>query len=180
MSFDQAFQKTVGVEGRYSNDPNDPGGETAFGLTVGFARAHGYTGPMLAMTADNARNLYRRGIWDLLRLDLIDAISPTIALEVFDSAVNLGTGVPIPWLQQWLNALNRQGKDYPDQAVDGHFGQVGANALKQFLARRGAKGEKVLLAALNAEQAVYYRQVVTKRDRSEDYLFGWMANRVVT
>ena len=37
MSFDKAFQITVGVEGGYVNDPADPGGETRYGISK---RAH--------------------------------------------------------------------------------------------------------------------------------------------
>ena len=33
MSFDKAFQITVGVEGGYVNDPADPGGETRYGIS---------------------------------------------------------------------------------------------------------------------------------------------------
>ncbi len=35
-NFDEAFAKVVGVEGHYSNDPADSGGETMFGVTVEF------------------------------------------------------------------------------------------------------------------------------------------------
>jgi Predicted lysozyme (DUF847). len=31
-SFDKAFELTVGLEGTYSNDARDPGGETKFGI----------------------------------------------------------------------------------------------------------------------------------------------------
>lgn len=174
MSFDRAFQHTVGVEGGYSNNPADPGGETMFGITARVARAHGYQGAMKDMPILAAKDIYRQSYWLAMRLDLIDPISPAIAEEAFDTGVNMGVGVPIPWLQEWLNALNRQGKDYPDQPVDGHFGAVGADALRKFLAKRGKEGEKRLLAALNAEQAVRYREIVQNRPTSEDFLFGWL------
>jgi len=179
MSFDAAFQHTVGVEGKYSNNPNDPGGETKFGITVATARLYGYKGRMIDLDLATARTIYKAMIWDLLHLGDLDAISPTLSMEVFDSAVNLGTGTPIPWLQRWLNALNRQAVDYPDMPVDGHFGPGTANALRAFLSKRGARGEKVLVAALNCEQGVRYRTIAEGRPQSEDFLFGWMADRVL-
>lgn len=179
MSFDAAFQKTLGSEGVYSNDPNDPGGETMWGITVATARAYGYQGKMRDMPILTAKRIYLVGFWELIRLDKIDPISPAIAAELFDTAVNCGAAIPGPWLQRWLTAFNRQGKDYPDLKVDGLIGTVTANALRAFLTIRGKKGEQVMIAALNADQAIHYRDIVERRPKSEDYLFGWMANRAM-
>ena len=33
MNFDQAFERLIGHEGGYVNHPDDPGGETKFGIT---------------------------------------------------------------------------------------------------------------------------------------------------
>ena len=33
MDFDQAFEKLIGHEGGYVNNPADPGGETKFGIS---------------------------------------------------------------------------------------------------------------------------------------------------
>jgi len=106
-------------------------------------------------------------------------ISPAIAEELFDMAVNCGQGVPVPFLQRALNAFNRQGKDYPDMPVDGLAGSTTLGALKAFLARRGARGEKVMLAALNAQQGVRYFDIAEKRPTLEDFEFGWWDKRIV-
>lgn len=180
MSFDAAFARTVGLEGGYSNNLNDPGGETAFGITARVAIAHGYTGPMKDMPILAAKDIYRESYWDLLHLGAIDEIDPAIAAELFDTAVNCGPSVPIPFLQRALNAFNRQGKDYPDMPVDGLAGAVTATALKAFLKVRGALGGKVMLAALNAQQGVRYLEIVEKKPTSEAFSFGWFAQRVAT
>ena len=46
MEFDDAFTALELIEGGYSNDPQDPGGETMYGITARLARAYGYTGAM--------------------------------------------------------------------------------------------------------------------------------------
>jgi lysozyme family protein len=84
------------------------------------------------------------------------------------------------FLQRALNAFNRQAKDYPDISVDGLFGASTAAALCRFLQLRGSLGEKVMLAAMNAQQGMRYFEIAEKRPTSEDFEFGWWANRVVT
>lgn len=39
----------IAIEGGYSNDPDDSGGETTWGVTERRARKFGYTGPMIDM-----------------------------------------------------------------------------------------------------------------------------------
>lgn len=178
MSFDLAFQRTVGAEGGYSFNPNDPGGETMWGITAAVARAHGYAGAMRDMPISTAKAIYQTTYWDLIHLGDVDKISPALAAEMFDTAVNCGLALPVQFLQRALNVFNRQAKDYPDMPVDGLFGGSTADALRRFLQLRGAVGEKVLLAALNAQQGIRYFEIAEKRPTSEDFEFGWWANRV--
>jgi lysozyme family protein len=179
MSFDAAFARTVGLEGKYSNLPNDPGGETAFGVTAAVARSHGYLGAMRDMPLTTAKAIYQASYWDLIHLGTVDKISSVIAAKMFDTGVNCGVSIPVPFLQRALNAFNLQGVDYPDMPVDGLFGATTAAALQAFLNKRGSEGQKVILAALNAEQAMRYLEIVEKRPASESFVFGWFANRVV-
>ena len=179
MSFDLAFQRTVGAEGGYSNNPADPGGETMWGITARVARAHGYAGAMRDLPIGTAKAIYQASFWDLIHLGEVDKISPALAAEMFDTGVNCGVGVPVPFVQRSLNAFNRQGKDYPDMPVDGLCGPGTIAALRQLLQVRGALGEKVMVAAMNAQQGVRYFEIVEKRPSSEDFEFGWWANRVL-
>lgn len=178
MSFDQAFASTVNIEGGYSNNVNDAGGETMLGITAGVARANGYDGAMRDLPIATAKAIYRAKYWDIIHLDQIDQISPTIAAELFDQAVNCGPGVPIPFLQRALNAFNRQAKDYPDIPVDGLNGPGTASALRAFLRLRGAVGEKVMLKALTAQRGVRYLQIAEAHPEDEDFEFGWWAKRI--
>ena len=178
MSFDSAFSYVVGVEGGYSNNPSDRGGETMWGITAKVARDSGYSGQMRDMPQSVAKGIYKAKYWDLIHLDPIDVVSPLIAREMFETAVNCGVGVPVPFLQRALNAFNRRGKDYPDMPVDGLNGPSTVGALRAFLHLRGAAGEKVLLAALNAQQGIRYFEIAERRPDQEDFEFGWWANRV--
>jgi lysozyme family protein len=83
MSFDDAFAAVIGVEGVYSNDPNDPGGETKYGISK---RAYPNT-DIKNLTLDQAKAIYRSDYWNPLQLD---AKPWPTALLLFDCAVNQG------------------------------------------------------------------------------------------
>lgn len=178
MSFDAAFVRTVGLEGGYANNPADSGGETNWGITIAVARAHGYQGAMRAMSIDEAKAIYQDAYWNLIHLDRVDRVSASIAAEMFDTAVNCGVSIPGPFLQRALNVFNRGGKDYPDMPADGLIGTITLTALAAYLKLRGADGEKVLLTALNAQQAVRYCTIAEAVPKDEEFVFGWLKNRV--
>lgn len=176
--FAQAFKEVVLVEGGYSNNPLDSGGATKFGVTEAVARAHGYQGLMQDLQLHQAEAIYRRAYWDRLRLDEVTLLSLPIALELFDTAVNCGTGVAAEFLQRSLNALNRAQADYQDVTVDGSLGAKTLDAFKAYVYRRGIKGERVLLRALNCLQGARYIELAERKQTQELFLFGWLANRV--
>ena len=165
-------------EGGYSNDPNDHGGETNWGVTVAVARAFGYTGSMEAMTQQVARDIYAQRYWHQPRFNEVAALSPTIAEELLDTGVNMGTGTAGKFLQRALNVLNQGGKAFPDIAADGAVGNMTLAALKAFLTARGKAGEAVLLRMLNGQQSVRYIELAEARPTQEAFEFGWQANRV--
>lgn len=176
--FDQLIGPLLLVEGGYTNNPADKGGETNFGVTIAVARENGYAGPMAAMTRDQAAAIYRAKYWAKPGLYLIAPLSAKIAAELFDTGVNMGTGTAGIFLQRALNALNNQGKDYPDIVVDGGIGPGTAAALKALLAKRGPAGESVILKALNCLQGARYIELAESRAANEVFEFGWLANRV--
>ena len=102
MNFDIAFDRLVGFEGGYSNDPRDPGGETRFGVTK---RSYPTT-DIKNLTIDQAKAIYRRDFWMILG----DA-DPAIKFQVFDFAVNGGMSASIRKLQAAIGV-----------ADDGHWG----------------------------------------------------------
>lgn len=178
MTIDSMIESTIGKEGRYSNHPDDRGGETMWGITIGIARANGYTGAMAAMSREQAKAIYRSQFAIKPGFAAVETVSPRIAKELFDTGVNMGPGVPSLWLQQWLNALNRGGTDYADIAEDGDIGPGTIGALKRFFAVRGNAGEDVLMKGLNCSQGARYLDLARNRKPNESFVFGWLANRV--
>lgn len=178
MAFQDEFDRVVGVEGKYSNNPKDSGGPTMYGITEQVARANGYNDDMKEMPLSVARIIYRRRYWETLKLDMVFAISPAIAAELFDTGINCGIGVAGTFLQRSLNVLNREGRDYPDLNVDGGVGMVTVASLKSFIDKRGKAGEAVILKALNALQGSRYIELAEKRAKDEEFEFGWLLNRV--
>lgn len=176
--FNAAWQRTHGIEGGYSNNPKDPGGETMHGVTARVARAWGYTGPMRLLPLETARRIGKQAYWDPLRLDQIAELSPPVALELFDTNYNLWARAAAKFLQAALNGLNREGKFYGDIPVDGLIGKGTVDALRAFLAARGKPGEVVLLRLLNAQQAVDYLRQTQENPKKEEFLYGWVLHRV--
>lgn len=178
MSIDALIEGVIGREGRYTNNPADPGGPTMWGITERVARRHGYAGPMSALPRDTAKQIYfdeyvvRPGFAALM------PVSPAIAEEVIDTGVNMGPAVAAIFLQKALNTFNNQGRDYPDLKVDGDVGPATVGALKALLAKRGNDGVTVMLRALNSLQGEHYISIGANRPASEAFEFGWFLRRV--
>lgn len=180
MSIDQMIESLIGREGRYSNHADDRGGETMWGWTKASARKHGYVGDMKVMPRAVAVNMYRKEYFVAPKFDRIYALSQKIAEEMFDTGVNMGTSIPTPWLQRILNALNRQQNDYPDIEVDGDIGKQTVDALRAYLNKRGADGEKVIVKLLNCMQGARYLEISENREGNESFLHGWIMHRIST
>lgn len=176
--FKQCVSRVKGVEGDYSNNKSDRGGKTRFGITEAVARKHGYVGLMSELPWAVAEQIYFVDYWDKLNLESVSKLSHGIAEEMFDTGVNCGIGNAGEFLQRALNSLNRQAVDYPDLKVDGGVGPATVAALNAFLKLRGAKGELVMLRALNSQQGVYYMECGENRPANEDFMFGWLLQRV--
>ena len=164
-------------EGGFVVHPDDRGGPTRFGITQAVARAAGWSGPMRDLPQDLAIDIYRRRYWTGPRLDAIAAIAPAVAAEVFDTGVNMGVGTAIGFLQRSLNVLNRRGVDWADVVVDGRIGAGTLAAVSALLARRGPKGEEILLRALNSLQGARYIEIAENQPSQEAFVFGWLAAR---
>lgn len=103
MKFEAAFDRLIGVEGGYSFDAADPGGETMFGVTARVARAHGYVGDMRLLPRETAAAIYRARYWSDVRADELPDL---LRFEVFDAAVNSGVPQAVKWLQRAVGAVD--------------------------------------------------------------------------
>ena len=178
MNVDALIEELIEREGGYVNHPADKGGPTRFGITEAVARAHGYAGVMTSLPRDEAAAIYRRIYWLRPKFDAVAQRSPSLAAELFDTGANMGPAVAATFLQRALTALNRNGQDYPDLVPDGRIGPATLAALDGFLARRGEKGETVLLRAIEALQGERYLRLAERRPANESFLYGWLANRI--
>ncbi len=109
MNFDEAFARLIGNEGRYVNNPADPGGETNWGISK-----RSYPDLDIAnLTRDQAAAIYLRDFWNPL-----GAAPDAVKFQVFDFAVNSGMQTAIRKLQAAIGV-----------ADDGHWGPVSAAKL---------------------------------------------------
>ena len=93
MDFDAAFDILVGHEGGYVDHPDDPGGETKFGVSK---RSYPELS-IAALTLEDAKTIYREDYWDRVRAD---KLPPELRFPLFDAAVNAGVAQSIKWLQR--------------------------------------------------------------------------------
>lgn len=134
--FQQAFERTIGFEGGYANDPRDPGGETKYGISK-----RAYPALDIAnLTLAQAKAVYHRDYWRAVRGDELPA---PIAIEVFDAAVNHGPKQAVRFMQRALQV-----------ADDGIIGPVTLGAAKKI-------DPAVFVARFNGERLMFYTDLKT-------------------
>src|SRR5690242_16132607 len=92
-TYDAALKRVLAHEGGYSNHPADPGGPTKFGITIAdycrYVKPGATAADVKAMTAGEAKAIYRARYWDAQRCDDLPA---GVDYAVFDYGVNSGIG----------------------------------------------------------------------------------------
>lgn len=195
-NFEQAHKIVMAHEGGYANDPDDNGGETYKGISrknfpkwLGWVivdvvknetkkNAHFFAVPIDAL--NNAlsqdeklqyavHSFYKNTFWDALSLDQVN--NQAIALELYDTAVNMGIGRASEFLQVALNVSNNNGKAYPDLLEDYKIGSKTINCLNAH------SSPSLILKLLNVQQGAKYIDIMRANKTQEKYLKGWF-NRV--
>lgn len=162
-TFDKAFNEVIGFEGGYVNNPNDKGGETKYGISK---RSYPNI-DIKNLTLDEAKEIYYKDFWNtsFIELSLID--DENIAIELFDTGVNMGVKISSKLLQESLNLMNRNQSDWADLKIDGYCG------LKTLKAYKKAR-KSILLKVLNGMQFNIYKEIVEKNPKQELFFNGWM------
>ena len=125
LTFDTAFDRLIGHEGKFTNDPKDRGNWTTGVIGKGQCKGTKYgisamTYPDLDirnLTLDQAKAIYKRDWWDRINAD---DLHPAIVFQVWDFAVNAGMGTAKRKLQKAVNV-----------AEDGIIGPMTIKAIKK-------------------------------------------------
>ncbi len=118
--FNDALSQILKFEGGYSNDPDDPGGATNFGITQSL-----YDPTLKKNVKDITKPEVEKLYWIIWRqagCDKIDSISPKLAEIHFDCAVNCGAYQANKLLQDVLQVK-----------IDGVFGPQTLSKIKDSL-----------------------------------------------
>lgn len=146
--FDAALAFVLRAEGGDSDDPDDPGGRTRYGISKA---AHPDV-DIPTLTLAQAREIYRADYWRRVRGDDLPA---RLAFVAFDAAVNQGVPVAASLLQQALGVQ-----------IDGEIGP-------RTLAAAARLREAVLPRFLRL-RAMRYVQITRANPRTEKFLAGWL------
>jgi lysozyme family protein len=183
VSVDSIIEGVVARESeKYTNDPNDAGGPTKYGITLRtlsrYRKFPMTAADVQALTRSEAVTIYRWVFVEDPGFDKLLPFAKAIAEKLIDQGVLCNPLRASEWLQRALNAFNRQAKDYPDVKVDGDCGPATQRALASFLNLRGREGVTVLIEALQALQGAYLIDLAERRPTDETFTFGWFLNRV--
>ena len=167
------------VEGGYFNHPNDPGGETMYGIIKTEARANGYNGAMRDLPREVACEIYLRKYWKNNGLMKIESF--IVGLCIFDFFVNSGSrGATIA--QETVNAI------YTNRTGSVQFGKSADAAGLKPIAVDGQMGDKtfeainkippfVFISIYNVLQEDKYEDLMRNNGKLRSFDKGW-ENRI--
>ncbi len=153
--FEQAFNYLLLFEGGFSDDKNDKGGITKFGISE---RSYPNI-DITQLTLEEAKNIYYEDFWLKNKCDKI--IHTKVAIKLFDISVNTGLKVAARILQRAVRASGIM------LSEDGIIGEKTINSVNKI-------DGGILLSALKSEIAGYYRIIITKNDRLKVFENGWL------
>lgn len=178
-SFRAALAATLEHEGVDSDHPLDPGGQTYMGISRVYwpdwpgweiIDNDGFDDEVTRRLLDRlVHEFYRTEFWGRVKGDQVSTLSPAVAAELFDTAVNRSVHAAVIILQQALNLLNRNELIYPDLVEDGRIGPRTLNTLRQYL--QGSP-ESRLLRVMNTLQGMHYVEQMRRWPQKEEFR-GW-------
>jgi lysozyme family protein len=151
-SFGDYLKVILKHEGGYVNDPDDPGGETKYGI----CKKQFPHLDIKNLTVEQASKIYFESYWLPMNLDKID--NELLKLHLFDMGVNAGTKSAIKLLQEMLGITQ-----------DGVIGNITSNSIKSWQGN-------VVADYINARKG-YYLRLVKNKPKLNKFLKGWF-NRV--
>ena len=159
MNFEYAIAQLMEIEGYYSDDPDDAGGETKYGISK---RAYPDV-DIKNLTYDDAKKIYKRDYWNRLQCDAFE--DDVIAWELFDFGVNAGVRKSARILQEALNLI---GYSTPVDYLIGPLTIARTNAACH-------RYSKALIAAVKGFQFMHYYGLVLRNEKQRKFIRGWLA-----
>lgn len=157
MRNDQLFMKIIPLilekEGGYVNHPNDPGGETKYGIT----KRQYPDLDIKALTEEKAMTIYYEKYWKVMKANLDKLDNPELVLQLFDMGINAGPQTAIMLLQALVNVK-----------MDGIIGVQTIEAVKRLVNP---------VISYKMIRKYYYKFLVIREKKNMVFLEGWI-NRV--
>ena len=148
--FYEIIEGVIEKEGGYVNDPDDPGGETKYGISKkAFPKED-----IKNLTIVRAKDIYYTKYWKPSKAYLIPDELQHI---YFDMCVNFGIIGAGKVLQRAINGKYKAGLE-----LDGRVGPKTLKAVKNLEADR-----------LRAYRVLKFAEIVVKKPKQEKYWFGW-------
>lgn len=157
-NFNAAFEYTIGNEGDFSNDSNDSGGPTRFGITIhDLSRFLGRPATMdevRTMPIETAQTIYKNWYWDVLSLDQVN--SQGVAMAMFDQGLVRGTSTIAKAVQNMVGVT-----------PDAHIGPITLSAINN--------ADAIQLIQQIEDQAIdAFQEIVDANPKDAAFLRGWV------
>jgi lysozyme family protein len=153
--FDEAIELVLKNEGLYSNDVDDLGGETKFGISK---RSYPSI-DIKNLSVETAKEIYKKDFWHNQRYK--DIKDQNLAIKIFDLAVNVGASRANKLIQRSLRAVNQKTEE------TGFLSDATINLINK-------SDPTDLLSSLKSEAAGYYRLIVSTKPHRAKFLKGWL------
>ena len=144
-------------EGGYANDPDDTGGCTMWGITIGtFRKYYGQyrnCNDLQKITEEQWLHIFHKGFYDKINADGIR--NDSICMMVVDMIWMSGTRTAIRKIQRCLGVMD-----------DGIVGPVTLQALN--------RNDKEVFEDLYYMRSCWYEAIVMNQPKKKKFLKGWM------
>ncbi len=169
-NFDYAMQTVLKHEGRLSNDKNDPGGLTAYGISLRFLKfekidvdgdGDSDADDIKALTLTKADEIYLRTFWNRNHYDKIK--DRYVATKILDGSVNFGASRMHKIIKSSLNEIFieqiKVNANFDDKTIDmiNHIEPV------------------VFLDTVRRKERDFYLEIIKRNNALLGFKRGWLA-----
>ena len=168
-NFDFAIHVVMQHEGGLTNSKGDPGGETNWGISLRFIKdehicengdCKGDANEVIHLTQTEADQIYYFNWWKKFHYDKIK--DKFVATKIMDFSINAGSSRAHRIAKQALNSIH------------GKFFVVNGELDDRSIALINATEPAVMMDALRAEEAKFYRDIVKRNPSLRPFEKGWL------